>query len=344
MLRELVALRRHGVTGRMYIRYRLFDDDRYTPEQKGEFTGFRFQEKAYKALNDPALIARSGVSTTWEGKVDKVLFDALMRVNEIPTPKIVAVYDVDAPTHADAETLSSPEEVQGFLLREGRDLFAKPARAHSGAGAVRVRRVVDGNAELGDGTTVELVELTRMITRWPRAVIQRVVTAHPAIVEVVGDNALPTVRMVVLRRPDASTLHRAVLRVPTGRRFVDNFGSGMDGNFVASVNVDTGVVERAYRGWGLEQTRQPIHPDTGAAVEGLELPDWKDADALTLKASRVLAGMPLQSWDIAIGADGPLVVEVNDKSGQDILQVAGPPGMLDASLTTFLRERGLKWP
>jgi hypothetical protein len=43
MLRELVGLRRHGVNGRMYIRYRLFDDARYTAEQKRQFTGSGFR-------------------------------------------------------------------------------------------------------------------------------------------------------------------------------------------------------------------------------------------------------------------------------------------------------------
>jgi len=344
MVRELVGLRRHGINGRMYVRYRLFDDDRYTAEQKRQFTGFRFQETAYKSLNDAALIAHSGLGAFWDGKVDKVLFDALMRLNGIPTPPLLAIYDADAPAYAQAETLASPDEVKDFLMRSSGELFAKPARAHSGEGAIRVRAVTKGTALLADGTTVSLTELARMITRWPRTVIQRAVSAHPELVAVVGDNALPTVRMVLLRRPRASTLHRAVIRIPTGTSFVDNYGSGTDGNFVASVDVLTGVLVAAYRGWGLDQVRQPAHPDTGRQLEGMHLPDWQEAVDLTLRASQVLGGMPLQSWDIGLSADGPIAVEVNDKSGQDILQVAGPPGMLDESLQSFLGECGLRWP
>jgi hypothetical protein len=76
----------------------------------------------------------------------------------------------------------------------------------------------------------------------------------------------------------------------------------------------------------------------------MQLPDWQQAVELILRASQVLGGMPMQSWDVGLSADGPIAVEVNDKSGQDILQVAGPPGMLDESLQSFLRERGLRWP
>ena len=37
------------------------------------------------------------------------------------------------------------------------------------------------------------------------------------------------------------------------------------------------------------------------------------------------------------------MIQVNDISSQDVLQLAGPPGMLNAELCSFLREQGFRW-
>jgi hypothetical protein len=54
--------------------------------------------------------------------------------------------------------------------------------------------------------------------------------------------------------------------------------------------------------------------------------------------------MRLQSWDVALGQDGPLVIEVNDMSAQDVPQIADPLGLLDGSRSSLLRECGSGWP
>lgn len=344
MLREVRSLRRYRIGGREYIKYRLFDDSRYSPQQKREYTGLRFQESVYRTINDPGLVGQSGLQASWDGQVDKVLFDMVMRANGLPTPELAAVYDTDAPVYRDVETLSSAADVAGFVRASESPLFVKPARAHSGIGALRIREVRGEDVDLADGRTLPVSQVVGLITRRPRALLQRVVNAHSVLSDVVGVSALPTVRVVVLRRPKASVIHRAVLRIPAGSSVVDNYHGGESANFAAGVDIATGVVGRAYRGWGVSQVRQPLHPDTGAQIEGLQLPDWREGVDLLLAASRVFPGVRLQSWDLALGSGGPIIIELNDKSAQDVLQVAGPPGMLDAQLADFLREHKVAWP
>src|SRR5579871_3665 len=92
-LADLVALRRWRVGPREYYKYRLFDDARFTPLQKREYTGWRFERAVYKTINDPGLLAPSGLEGSWGGMVDKLVFDSLMRAGEVPTPEILAVFD-----------------------------------------------------------------------------------------------------------------------------------------------------------------------------------------------------------------------------------------------------------
>jgi Sugar-transfer associated ATP-grasp len=342
-LREIVALRRYRVSAKEYFKYRLFDDARYTPAEKREFTGFRFMNTVYRTVNGPALVAWSGRSGSWDGMVDKVLFDCLMRAEGIPTPPILGVYDPDGSRYDGRDSLRTLPEVTELLGQLEGGFFIKPSIAHSGDGAVSVEQVEAGQGRLHDGRLLPIEEIARSVTRWPRTLIQERVKAHASLVEAVGTKALPTIRMVVLRRPEYSEVHRAVLRIPAGDNPVDNFGAG-GGNFAASIELETGRLRAAYSYWGMDQVRQPSHPDTGVLLEGLVLPDWDRAVEMTLTASRILAGMRFQSWDVALCEDGPMVIEVNDMSGQQVLQLAGPPGMLDASLCAFLRECGFSWP
>jgi hypothetical protein len=123
----------------------------------------------------------------------------------------------------------------------------------------------------------------------------------------------------------------------------DNFAGGKSGNLLGRVEPETGRVEAVYSGTGVDQVRVERHPDTNAQLVGLTLPDWAEALALTDRASRLFSQMPLQSWDLALTDRGPVMIEINDVSSQDVLQLCGPPGMLDRNLCAFLRERGFEW-
>ena len=343
-LREILALRVRRVGPREYYRYRLFDDDRFTPAEKREFTGYRFEAAVYRTVNDPGLMATSGMSGTWDGKIDKVLFDSFMRAADVPTPKILAIYDTAGPEYYGVPVLRTVGELESFFRSHGASgFFAKPARAHSWTGALSVPLVQGEQAHLADGATCSLSRLASLVAEQSRVVIQERLVPHLVLAELSGPT-VATLRVVVLRRDEASEIHRVVLRIPIGSNIVDNFDAGRNGNLIGWVDPEEGKLVRVYSGWGLDQQRMAQHPDSGKAFDGLVLPDWEQAMSIVHRASRVLVGMPFQSWDLALTSRGPVMIEVNDVSGQNILQLAGPPGLLDRRLCDFLRERGLRWP
>jgi hypothetical protein len=53
------------------------------------------------------------------------------------------------------------------------------------------------------------------------------------------------------------------------------------------------------------------HPITGARVEGRILPLWSEMRTLAEKAHRACCGRLVVGWDIALTAEGPMVVEGN---------------------------------
>jgi hypothetical protein len=63
------------------------------------------------------------------------------------------------------------------------------------------------------------------------------------------------------------------------------------------------------------------HPDTGSAISGEELPHWREILRLAIRAHNGFKEFAFLGWDIALSADGPVIVECNTNWGAWIAQV-----------------------
>lgn len=205
-----------------------------------------------------------------------------------------------------------------------------------------VDEVSGSRVRLSNGFELGMQQFLSQVASLGRVLFQELLRPHPLLRKHVG-LTIATVHVVILLRPKFSEIYRTVLRIPVGKNMCDNFHGGKTGNLLGWVNSRTGEVERVFRGCGLEQTLLTHQPDTGEPLQGLKLPDWSQALSLVLKASRVLMGMGIQSSDLALTDKGPVLVEVNDMCSEDVLQLLGPPAMLDGQLITFIKDRGFVW-
>ena len=109
--------------------------------------------------------------------------------------------------------------------------------------------------------------------------------------------------------------------------------------------MDDFKVIAARAGIGLDQREIDLHPDTRKALTGFAIPNWKETMDLCAKAASLLPGIRLQSWDIALCAGGPVIVEVNASGGMDLPQHAFRRGFyegwLRAALASLLSPQGL---
>lgn len=135
-------------------------------------------------------------------------------------------------------------------------------------------------------------------------VVQRRLAPHPALAAAYGPN-LWSVRVLVL----AGAPHRAVAKIATGRNPADNYWRS--GNMLAAVDLVTGQIGRVVRGTGATIRIGDPHPDTGRPIAGTVLPDWPALRHLVERAAGVLPGIGTQSWDVALTAHGPVLLEVN---------------------------------
>lgn len=208
-----------------------------------------------------------------------------------------------------------------------RDLFVKPVRGRGGRGAERWRW--DGAAFAGAGK-VRLTAaglLARLFARREACVVMPCLVNHPALSGLaltgLGSGTLATLRIVTCRdERDAPEATAAALRFP--RRpdaVVDNFHAG---GLAAIVDLATGALGAATDlGLARDSAWHDRHPVSDAPIAGALVPFWREAKHLAERAHTALGDRVVIGWDVAVLADGPVLIEANGFPDLDILQRCG---------------------
>lgn len=143
-----------------------------------------------------------------------------------------------------------------------------------------------------------------------RAFVERRVEQHPDLA-VLCAGGICDIRVIAVE----GTPVMAMARVPTvrsgGRANLHQGGVGL------ALDLETGVTTRAV----IRRRSIAAHPDTGAALLGVQLPHWAEVVEVARAAA---AAVPLQflGVDVVIDIDrGPLVLEINARPGIEIQNV-----------------------
>lgn len=331
-LLEAVRLRAGGnsLSVSEYFFYRLFEPA-LSAQDRARFVGWRREQQIDRALNRPGWRAVAN---------DKLLFYATLEGLGLPYPSLRAIYSPQGRYLKGASQLRTREDLASFA-RSPRSYpaFAKPLMGSYGRGAFSMLGY-DQRADairVGDGTSISVAEAVDLFSEPCRGgyLFQNLVEPHPVTVDICGPK-VTSARVVMLLGPRGPSLFRCVWKIPTGSNMSDNFMHGETGNLLAHVDPASGRVRRVISGVGLGLRVLDTHPDTDVSFEGVVLPSWPEVRDLCLAAAPCYPGLRLQHWDIALAAQGPMVLEVNVEGSLDLHQLAGGRGVLDQELLDAL--------
>jgi len=314
-----------------YLDFRLYQTD-LSFEAKSEFGGWRAQEVLEQILVD----THSTILT-----IDKLTMYAMFLGYGFPTPDIRAVYRAQRPQPF--VNLDTREALASYLRDPGNlPLYLKPSFGSYGRGNTLVKAVEGDTLVLGNGTTVPIDEFTKSIDdgRTFGWILQEPLSPHAQIAEVCGDK-ISGVRIHTFLTPNGPQLVKAIFKINVGGRDSDNFQHGASGNMLATVDIETGTVSRVITGTGPGQNTVSVHPRTGAALVGFQLPHWPEIKRLVCEAHLALPGFICPGWDIAICDDGPRILEANAFGDIDLSQHAHRRGFLDKQFVHLMKSRGL---
>ena len=265
---------------------------------------------------------------------DKLLFDAMLRGLGYPVPRLQAVIG-NLGQGGGFEVMRGPEQLACFLKdRAEYPLFIKPARGQNSLGAVAVDRFDHGTGEviLSADKRVPVDEFARRLCKGRDGplLVQSFIDQHPDVTHTAGP-AIGCVRIITFLENGAPEILRAFWKIPTGGALADNLWRG---NMIASVDENTGEVGVVRAGVTPDAPHVTHHPDTRAELPGMILPHWRDVRRLCESAAHLMRGMPLVGWDVAIGPDGPVLVEANSVPSAELTQYPDQRGFLVGDLLT----------
>lgn len=192
------------------------------------------------------------------------------------------------------------------LLEQHTKLVAKPARGRRGSGVIILEstNAVAAMAGLHDYIVVPYLQQDAYAARiWPAVA--------------------NTIRVLMLRDNDGPFVAAAIHRFGTEQSgVVDNWSAGG-----ISVGIDprTGLMGQAVR-----KTKQgevewfDHHPDTRSPILGVAIPDWASVVDVVVRLGNCLESLRHVGWDVLVTANGPKVIEGNNHTDLDLIQVHRP--------------------
>jgi hypothetical protein len=246
-------------------------------------------------------------------------------------PCVPVIMTVDGEGSHWVEEFASDGGDRGFLPEV--DLFAKPVDDKSGSGAERWLDQGGGKYQGAGGSILsgpELVEHLKVrckeLPRTPQFVVQPRVVNHPDIADLSGA-VLSTIRLLTCRKEDGGfECTNAVFKMAvTEEAVVDNFHAG---GIAAKVDLVSGELGRAIdlgfepgHGWC------EVHPVTGVQIQGRKLPMWPEVLELGRRAHETFPEATLVGWDVALLAEGPVLLEAQASSDLDFVQRTHEQGL-----------------
>jgi hypothetical protein len=305
---------RHDYGADAVYRHRLFSRDRVTP-------GALFMPEGTARLLYRTVVPRVDRRAA-EILSDKRRFAAWCAAEGLPTAPVLAEFEGGRLTRLHVAVGEAPRA----------DLFAKWG-AQYGGGDTQRWRYEAGIAEADAADAARYVDDAGRAWKFPElldALAERsragVVLLQPRLVNhaalrPLSPHALSTIRVMTTRRPgEAPRLFAGLLRMGTGTSTADNFAQG---GIASAADPATGVIGPARRVDADHRTqRYETHPDTGAQIAGVRVPSWDAAVGLALDAHARLGPIPAVGWDVAVLADGPVLLEGNWNPCVKLLQVA----------------------
>lgn len=343
--REILALKGAGglcgITD--YYWFKLYDEGYLRGCGAPDFLGWRLQDPLNFSLNP-----RHAVLPAW----DKLVFLQLASSAGLPVAPAKASFHKAKQlpkVNSLGSHLRSLDEVKAFLrLPDNYPLFAKPAYSQQGYGsAYLVSYEPDSDSiSLLDGSRIPMDVFIQRLQctvdyRYHRPecgfLFQIPLKLAPEIEALTGWPAICGVRIVCLNGPDGVKPIGAAWKIAVSPNYVDNFHMGSYGNLIAEVDLQTGEVGRVIDGFWPKTKLMQAHPQTGIPFLGFRLPGWDKLLQACHDAGAVFPLMKIHHWDFALTDHGPMILELNDMGGTQIVQLLGH-GLLTAETREFLKR------
>jgi len=247
----------------------------------------------------------------------KVIEKAVLQLLGVPTPQCIGFLHPLRGACADGAPLRRLADLERLCRTlAGSKICIKPVEGYGGAGFSAFR------IDLADGQPVFVHPVTQVPTTladwWSLAaqnrdgyIVEHYLEQHP-VLSAIHANSVNTLRIWLYQARGEVRIAGAFLRVGRRGSLVDNTSSG---GLYCPVDLASGVLLHAANAKNPLQTMER-HPDTDGQIAGVQLPFWSECQAVAARAMQAFPNVNVAGVDVAIGIDGPRMIELNVRPDQ----------------------------
>lgn len=254
---------------------------------------------------------------------NKVLFSLFLKPFMPVTMERFLIMNGRLSLMSDLSHIRNIEMILDDMTTHGRSYIVKPIDGASGFGIYKISCSSEGFIMNGAPKTRE--ELLKFLKSLHKYLICDLL--HQAdYSNTIFPDSINTIRLLTLIDPDTNEafVAAAAQRIGNSKSApVDNCAMG---GLTAEINLQDGIIGKATSTIvnGAELVWLSHHPDTGAAIEGVEIPNWQEITEKTLALANNLSFLPFIGWDIVVQNDGMTIIEGNDGPDIKLHQVHAP--------------------
>ena len=242
----------------------------------------------------------------------------------IPNAYYIGTLDVQSGCTNDGQPLRSHEDLALLLKKyEGKKICFKLVEDSNGRGFkayhVRVKQGEPSLQHLSRGTEYTARKLHELLMDESAGgwLLEEYIEQHP-VLKAFNPTSLNTIRMFLYQKENGEVIPlKSFLKTGKPGELIDKTENGGASVFI---DQDTGVLLGGFN-WSPEMRPLHEHPGTGVPFEGVQIPFWKEAEAMAISALQAFAGTRFVGVDIAISEHGPIMVEMNVHPDPDCMPV-----------------------
>lgn len=160
--------------------------------------------------------------------------------------------------------------------------------------------------------------------------IEELIEQHPALAEVC--RSVNTLRIhTIMDGKGAVHILKPFIRFGKGQSIVDNLHAG---GLMYPVDLKTGIISEA--GFDADFKRSVLHPGTDKTLIGLRIPFWPECLGIVENAAKTIPQIRIIGWDVAVTANGPVLVEGNHDANYQMFENIGEPRFNYPTLKAWL--------
>lgn len=191
-------------------------------------------------------------------------------------------------------------EFEKFCKKTGR-FVKKPLVAHKGKGVEPI--YIEKDMDLKKLRDMLLAENGPFV-------VEEMIETHE-VLKAMNPDSVNTVRVETFFDGRKAYISNAFFRVGKAGFFVDN---GSAGGIIIPIDLETGMLMETGR--DKTNTTYTVHPDTGIAFKGYQIPNWKQLIKLSQKLASIHPSVKYVGWDLTLNRRGKwVVVEGNARPG-----------------------------